>query len=258
MPKLLIHAALTAGLLAVAALRSIPAEISSRLEPLQGTWSVTKTNAEGHRYSQFMEITKDRLVFRLNGEDDQLRFYAKGTIKAEKAGAFDVLTISDLKGGRSAEDLESVDDNRSLVYALRDGKLILASNLDKERDNEKPSLDAYVRVEPAKPAAGDETKLLGTWKAEITYGDNKLDYELRIAKTDGKLEATLVSPRSGDHKCKSTTYKGGELVMEIDREIQGTDVTLIYKGKLTAEGLTGTVDAKGLESQLNGQWKATK
>jgi len=258
MPKLFAHAALIASFLATANLPSIAAENSSGLEPLQGTWSVTKTNAEGHRYSQFMEITKDRLIFRLNGEDDQLRFYAKGTLKADKSGAFDILTISDMKGGRSAEDLESVDGNRALVFALREGKLILASNLDKERENEKPSLDSYVRVEPAKAAGGDESKLLGTWKAEITYGDNKLDYDLRIAKADGKLEATLVSPRSGDHKCKTTTYKGGELVMEIDREIQGTDVTLIYKAKLTAEGLTGTVDAKGFESQLNGHWKASK
>src|SRR5713226_4552662 len=150
MPKLFAHAALTASLFVAAALPSIGAENSSGLEPLQGTWSVTKTNAEGHRYSQFMEIKNDRLTFRLNGEDDQLRFYAKGAIKADRAGTFDILTISDLKGGRSAEDLESVDGNRALVYALREGKLILASNLDKERENEKPSLDSYVRVEPAK------------------------------------------------------------------------------------------------------------
>src|SRR5258708_27356235 len=129
MPKLFAHAALIASFLATANLPSIAAENSSGLEPLQGTWSVTKTNAEGHRYSQFMEITKDRLIFRLNGEDAQLRFYAKGTLKADKAGTFDILTISDMKGGRPAEDLESVNGKRATGYGLWDGKLILVSNL---------------------------------------------------------------------------------------------------------------------------------
>ena len=240
----------------------ISAEIPPKLDPLQGKWSVAKTNQEGRSYSQTMEIKKDRLIFNLIGGDDQLRFVAKGAIKAEKLGPFDVLVISHLEAGRSPEDLKSVDDDRTLVYTLRDERLIIASNFDKERDTEKPSMDAYVRVEASKEAAagseGDEAKLLGTWKAEVTYGETKLDYGLRIARADGKLEATLISPRSGDHKCKSAAYKGGEVIIEIDREIQGNDVTLIYKGKLTAEGLSGTISAKGYEDQLGGQWKASK
>src|SRR5258708_40283153 len=103
MPKLFAHAALIASFLATANLPSIAAENSSGLEPLQGTCSVTKTNAEGHRYSQFMEIAKDRLIFRLTGEGDQLRFYAKRPLKADRSGAFVTVTISDLKDGRWAE-----------------------------------------------------------------------------------------------------------------------------------------------------------
>ena len=82
-------------------------------------------------------------------------------------------------------------------------------------------------------AAIDEAKLIGTWKMDVTSGDNTTDYELRFAKTDGKLEATQVSPRSGDHPCKSITTKGNELEMLLDRDQDGQTVTYIYKGNFT-------------------------
>ncbi len=238
----------------------IRAANSAELDALQGKWSVTKTNAEGQRVKLNLEIKQNRMIFQLLGEDDQVRFTAKGAIKAEKAGPFDILVISDMEGGRSADDLKPVDDTRTLVYTLRDEKLITASNFDKDRNSEKPSVEYYSRVEAAKESAsaGEETKLLGTWKAEVTFGDRTIDYSLRIANTDGKLVATWISPRSGDHPCKSTVYKNGELTMELNREIQGNDVTLVYKGKLAAEELSGTITAKGYEDQYSGKWKASQ
>ena len=42
-------------------------------------------------------------------------------------------------------------------------------------------------------------------------------------------------------QCKSVAHNDGELVIELDREIQGNAVTFIYKAKLGSEGLSGTV-----------------
>lgn len=231
------------------------------LERLQGKWSVTKTNRENQRYSQVLEITQDKFAFQFVGDDAQVRLFAKGTAQAEKAGPFDVLKFSNIQGGRSAEELAPVDDTRAAVFTVREGKLFLASNFDKERANEIPGVDVYVRVETPKAAASAssrEDKLLGNWKVDVSLADQNIDYGLRITRADGKLAVTLISPRSGEYKAKSVAYQAGELVIEFDREIQGNNVTLIYKGKLAGDALSGTVTAKGFEDQYSGQWKAKK
>lgn len=241
---------------------ALAADQPPSLGSLQGKWSVTKTNAEGRVYSQVIEIKKDQLTFQIFDAEDQLRLVAKGTLKAERAGPFEVLLLSDIRGGRSPEEMESVDDSRTLVYTLRDDELFIASNFDKERSNERPGTDAYVRKETAsKAAAGasdSQTKLVGKWKMQLTMGDNTRDYELRIAKTGDRLEGTLVSPRTGEYKCKSVQVKDGDVVIVVEREFQGNQATFVYQGKLTAEGLAGKFSVKGQEDQFNGTWKASK
>ncbi|PYI80962.1 MAG: hypothetical protein DME26_20710, partial [Verrucomicrobia bacterium] len=133
------------------------------------------------------------------------------------------------------------------------GKLIIATNFDKEHENEPPAIDSYVHLETPK-----EDKLLGNWKVAVSMADQKIDYGLRIAKANGKLEVTLISPRSGEHKARLVTYKAEELIMEFDREIQGNKVTVIYKGKLAGDKLSGTATAKGFEDQYSGKWEARK
>ncbi len=102
--------------------------------------------------------------------DDEVRLFAKGTVKAEKLGPFNVLKISDLEAGGSADDTKAVDDDRTSVYVLGDGTLTLASNLDKDRENQEPSLDIYTRAaapkESASAADGLEGKLVGKWNME--------------------------------------------------------------------------------------------
>jgi hypothetical protein len=249
-----------AALLALA-LGTSAAESSSSLDAVQGKWSSTKTNRDGQRYAQILEIKKDRLTFQVLDDNKEVRFVAKGSVKSEAAGPFKLLVVSNIEAGRSADDLRSVDESRSHVYTFRDGQLVLASNFDHEREKERPEVSFYVRVEDSKTAAGgpdNEIKLLGSWKMTLTISDRELDYGLRVARTDGQLAATLISPRSGEHKAKSTVWKEGELVIEVNREYEGNTVTIVYKGKLTDDGLSGTFAGKGFEDQFNGTWKARK
>lgn len=243
-------------------LSTAAADQAAGLDPLQGKWFVAKTNPSGNAYSQIIEIRKDQLTFQILDAQGQLRMAAKGTIKAEQAGPFEVLVLSNIRGGRSMEEMEPVDDSRALVYALRDGNLFIASNFDKERNREKPSADTYVHKEsPAETAAGateDEAKVLGTWKLQLTMGDNTRDYGLRIAKGNSGLTGVLISPRSGEHECKLVQWKDGQLVVEVEREIQGNQATVVCRGRLTAEGLAGKVSVKGSEDQYSGTWTATK
>ena len=233
------------------------------IDELQGKWSVKKTNDEGRIYSQELDIAGNRMTFELRNVDGEVRFVAKAKIDVEKAGPLKFFILSDIEGGRSASELEPVDDRRVSVYTVRDGKLVIASNFDRERDNERPSIDSYTRTaarssaEKVSPAATGMDQLVGTWNLELNVGEDKLDYELKIKKTDGRLDATLVSPRSGEHTFKSIEYKDGELRMETDREIQERQTTMIYNGKLSSAGLAGKVSIKGYD-EFSSDWKATK
>ena len=250
------------GFLAASVVPLLAAENSPGLDGLQGKWSATKTNREGERYFQTLEIKRDKLTFQMLEPDKTVRFMAKGTIKTEKAGPLNILSISGIEAGRSADELSPVDDRRTSVYTVRGTKLILASNFDTERENERPGVESYERVEGVKETASApsdaESKLLGKWKMELTIRDTNVDYDLRIAKVGDKLEATVISPRSGEHKAKSTTFQDNELVFEVDREFEGNNVTIVYKAKLMGEELSGTVSAKGLEDQFSGKFKARK
>jgi len=227
------------------------------LDELQGKWSTTRTNRDGQTYTIHLDIQKDRLDFELKDGEGTLRMVAHAKLKVEQAGPVQLLTIFDIEGGRSKDDMSPVDDSRAMIYTLRDGALYLASNFDRERGSERPSLDVYRKTSGATSSASSSgatgaDQILGTWKLEVVMGDNTRDYELRLSKTDGQLQGVLISPRSGERPCKSVTFKDGELVIEIVREINGTEFTMVYQAKLADGKLTGSAFAKGAEDQ----WKA--
>lgn len=104
-----------------------------------------KRKTDDGEVTQVLEFKKDAFTFRMLSKEGSLLFFAKGKIKAEKLGAFKAVTLSDIQWGGSESDLQSADDNRSYVYTIRYGELILASNFDKERDNEEPKSETYTK-----------------------------------------------------------------------------------------------------------------
>jgi hypothetical protein len=262
MAKTLMSAGAVVGLFFASVAWGTTAEDAPGLDLLQGKWTVAKTNREGRAYTHVLEIKTDRFVLQVRNPENELRLFAKGVVKAGKIGPFQVLRFTGIEAGRSPDDLQPVDDERSVVYAQRNERLFVAANFDRERENERPSADAYVRMETREvsgsaPASG-EAKVLGTWKMDVTIGDNTSDYELKISRAGGNLKAVLVSPRSGEHPCKSAQFKDGELVVEVEREYGGNAVVVVYKAKLAGEELKGTVSARGFEEQFSGQITATK
>ena len=254
------------GVLFVGAVMATAAEISPALKGLQGRWNGERTNSEGQRNKSVLEIKDDKMEFRALDGDGSVRFIAKGNVKIEKAGDLRALVITDIRAGRDADNLEPVDDDRTSVYTLREGKLYLASGFDKPRDNERPRLEEFTKEEGAARSSADKPatekpstdKLLGKWKMEAVLADNTMDYGLRFEKAGDALQGTVISPRSGEYKAKSVTLKGDQLEMLVDRTIEGNDVTFVYKGTLKADTLSGTIQLKGLEDQFSGTFKATR
>ena len=125
---------------------SISPAWSDDLSKLEGKWSVKKNNNEGQPITQIIEIKKDKFKFSVLGSDDKLRIYAEGNIKLAKLGPFNSIQFLNIKAGATESDVLPIDDDRASIYMLEDSSWTLASNLDKDRGDQKPSLDIYKKA----------------------------------------------------------------------------------------------------------------
>ena len=156
---------------------------------LTGKWSVKKVNDQGQRYSQTLEIKKDKFVFQILSAEDQVVLYAQGDVELKKAGPFNSARFYHVRGGQSSTELQDVDEERQVAYVIDTEKdaLIVASNFDADRE-EKPSIDVYKRVKASASAAGstlviDEIEMADTPQSatwffcfEASLGDAKKRY----------------------------------------------------------------------------------
>ena len=115
------------------------------LGSLQGKWTVKKTGDRG-AFTQYLEIKDKKFVFKIIGADDSVTFVATGEVELKKQGAFNTARFYAIKAGRSDTELEAVEEERNSVYLLDGGQFYLASNFDKAREREKPSVDAYSKA----------------------------------------------------------------------------------------------------------------
>ena len=101
--------------------------------------------------------------------------------------------------------------------------------------------------------------VVGSWVMLVNYpgADKGTDYELRISREGDKLSALLVSPRSGEHQCKSVTLKGNAVKVTIVRIYDGTSIEIAFDAKLSDGMLSGEFAAEGFD-QLIGTWSAKK
>jgi hypothetical protein len=127
----------------VAALFTQQAAFADDSEALSGKWSVKKVNDQGQNITQTIEVKKDKFVFQILTADGSVVLYAEGDLKLEKLGPFSSARFYHIRGGSSASNLDDVDDVYSSVYSLDGDTWTMATNFDKQRDGQKPSLDAY-------------------------------------------------------------------------------------------------------------------
>ena len=132
-------------LLFLVAMACVATAWADDLAALQGKWSVKKTGDRG-AFTQQLEIKDKKFVFKIIGADDAVAFVATGEVELKKQGAFNMARFYNIKAGRSDTELEAVEEERNSVYLLDGGQFYLASNFDKAREREKPSVDAYSKA----------------------------------------------------------------------------------------------------------------
>lgn len=145
---------LLAPLFLAAFLTGSTAFAADDLQALTGKWSVKKTNDEGQAFTQTIEVKKDKFIFEILGADASLVLHGEGEFKLEKLGNFKSAHFLNIRAGRSASEMSDVDDEYVLIYTLEGDTWTTATNFDKQRGSQKPSLDLYQRVktDTAKPA----------------------------------------------------------------------------------------------------------
>lgn len=116
------------------------------LDSLSGKWSVKKVNDQGQNLTQTIEVKKDKFVFEILTSDGSVVLHAEGDFKLEKLGPFSAARFSHIRAGSSASNLDDVDDVYQSIYVLDGDNWTMAANFDKQRDGQKPSLDAYHHV----------------------------------------------------------------------------------------------------------------
>ena len=124
------------------------------LEALAGKWSCQKTNEDGARYTQQIEIKKDKFTYKITDKDGDTQIYAEGDIKLDKAGPFKTIVLSNIKAGQSSTQIDPIDDTFTSIYKLDGDVCLMVMNFDKDRGEQfKPSLDVMRKVAAPKKAA---------------------------------------------------------------------------------------------------------
>ena len=132
----LLAAALTAGSLQAA-----------EIDAIVGKWSADR-EINGQKVRFVLQIRTNAFEFEIQDTSGVPQFFAKGKARAEKAGAVRTLTLTDIEGGQDKNDLQSVGDDRTLVYITGYQTLTVASNFDRERDNDPATVTVYRKVKP--------------------------------------------------------------------------------------------------------------
>lgn len=118
--------------------------LANDLDALAGKW-VAKVEAQGQTFKQVLEIKKNKFTFEVVRDSGQTALYAEGQVKTEDYGPFKAAKFFNIQGGSSSADLQSVDDERTVIYSLGDNEMMVAANFDKER-SEPAAVTKYTKM----------------------------------------------------------------------------------------------------------------
>jgi hypothetical protein len=106
--------------------------------------------------------------------------------------------------------------------------------------------------------AADKADPTGTWKFEVTRGDQKREQTLKLKLEGDKLTGALLGRNDQETKIEDATFKDNEVAFSVTREFNGNKVTTKYKGKLDGDTIKGkfTSDRNGKTNERD--WEAKR
>lgn len=231
---------------------------ASDLDALAGKW-VAKVEAQGQAFKQVLEIKKNKFTFELVRGDGQTALYAEGEVKTEAHGPFKTAKFYNIQGGSSASDLQSVDDERTVIYSMGYNEMTVAANFDKDR-SEPATATKYTKV-----VATPETKTLVIDKIVMHRTPQAAEYFLCFEVTVGGTTKRFNIP--------DKTYEQNDLTIATDLAIPNVrpDATCKFVMKLDdvagdecteemdnrSAGSFTVTDSGSQEFKPEGQWRYT-
>jgi uncharacterized protein (TIGR03067 family) len=122
------------------------AAFADDLDALAGKWSVKRVNDQGQNITQTIEVKKDKFVFEILTGDQSIVLHAEGDLKLEKLGPFSVARFTHIRAGSSTSNLDDIEDVYVSVYTLDEDSWTMATNFDKQREGQKPTVAVYRHV----------------------------------------------------------------------------------------------------------------
>jgi hypothetical protein len=231
----------TPRLLAVAAAFLLPL-VASAASPIDGTWTGQIPGREGPLTLTFTFKAEGGSVTGSVRGDNAPSPIVSGSIKGN---AFDFKIV--VNGVTVAHTCTINGDTIDMSYTFGGQP---ASKLKLVRSAAAPAV--------AQAPGPDPT---GTWKWTVTPPGAGMTFEVscRMAYADGKLTGTYMS-RNGEAPITEASFKDGALSFSVVRERDGTSFTVRYKGILSGDTITGTLDlpAFGGGDGVTVPWKATR
>jgi len=132
-------------LAAILALTATTNSLGQSLSDLQGKWEMKKKTSRFGEATQTIEIKDQKFTYKVVSKDGDTLLFAKGKIKAEKLGPFNVVKLTDIEGGRAETDLQAIDDERTIVYTTGENSLNFAMNFDRSREGEDAECNTYTK-----------------------------------------------------------------------------------------------------------------
>ena len=232
--------------------------LADDLDALAGKW-VAKVESEGQPAKQVLEIKKNKFTFEIVRNGGQTELYAEGEVKTEAYGPFKGAEFYNIRGGSSPSELESVDDDRSVIYSLGSNEMTVAANFDQGRD-EPATATRYTKM-----AVAAETKALVIDKIVMHKSPQSAEYYLcfdtAVGETTKRFNVpdkayekdgiTIVTDLTIPNVRKDATCK---FVMKLDDAAGdecGEDMDNRSDGSFTV------TDSGSQEFKPEGQWRYT-
>lgn len=219
---------------------------AGELEALAGKWSADVTDGQGRSYKQVLEFTQSKFKFQAVREGETV-LYAEGDVKAEALGPFKSARFYNIRGGRSASDLESVDDDRAVIYLREGNELNVAMNFDRSRE-EPPRAVKFKKMAQAAGAGGD-SKTLVIDKIVMHKTPQAAEWYFCFEATIGQTTKRFNIP--------DKTYDGSEITLPTDLAVPNASSGQTCKFVMKLDDVAGDECTEEMDNKSTGSFTIT-
>ncbi len=216
------------------------AALADELAALAGKWTATRSDDQGRSGNLILEIKQSKFTFQVQS-GGRVVLYAEGDVKAEAAGALKTAKFFNIQGGTSKDDLQSVDDERTVVYLLSGDELSVAANFDRER-SEPPNVTIYKK-------AAAEAKTLVIDKIVMNQTVQGTDFYLCFEATVDGVTKRFNLPNK--------TYNGKEVTVETELAVPNVKAGQTCKFVLKLDDVAGDECTEEMDNRSAGSFSVS-